>query len=719
MRRLLFYCLFISFFCNTIQAQVELPLKGSSGETLIGLGAMSSFDVTNDGSKLVVGSSLGVMIYDAETDELIHVFREHRIVDQVVISEDDTKVLSASTDGSVLLWDINTHEVLVTIDEFEGPPFDMTISPDNQFIAIAAHPPNFNSINDNEVQVWDVNTGTLIHSYKRPSQNTRNNDTFVTFSPDSSKLLFAGNIVNDENNTHSIIARIMDVNSGEVSEVVQNEPVQDSTVFFIQYINEGASFLIGSDMNSPIHHIGADGNISLEYHNTISEWDSSTFTIINEIQFENALGRTTSFSLLNEAMAYVVQKTGESYSETYYYKINLLDQSTEPITIETNITDPTVSKVTTNGFVYFSGLNSFVKWNTDVDQVENTVDSYHYGFGAIAKFINIDTELIGIASKLKKEDFGSGIEFVSGIASNFLYKQDIQTGEIIQTYIGHEQSILSMDISQDETKIISGSFDNTARVWDVSTGETLSILEESNRVEAVVFFHDSNYCVTSSSSIPIVWDSTTGEKIVQLDGDNMHTDKVTTIKIGPNDDFFVTGSMNGIAKVWNVNRTDDTIEIEYVKTFEFGNRKLESFDISPDGNLLATVSLDTTVSVWNIETMEQVTSLNNDSINVPIFALFGTKPSVAFSPDGRYLAAGGGQRLLSVWDTLNWEMVKSFEIDPFFFFTNIGVSQIDFSTDSSRIVNVMGNSIGHNEFTARIWQIEEPSTIQNWMMLSN
>ena len=47
------------------------------------------------------------------------------------------------------------------------------------------------------------------------------------------------------------------------------------------------------------------------------------------------------------------------------------------------------------------------------------------------------------------------------------------TGELVKKLTGHSNKVKSVVFSPDGTQIISGSRDETIRLWNVSTGETV------------------------------------------------------------------------------------------------------------------------------------------------------------------------------------------------------------------------------------------------------
>ena len=52
----------------------------------------------------------------------------------------------------------------------------------------------------------------------------------------------------------------------------------------------------------------------------------------------------------------------------------------------------------------------------------------------------------------------------------------METGELINTLSGHSGSTYSVAISSDNKYIISGSFDNTIKIWDMEKKELIYTL---------------------------------------------------------------------------------------------------------------------------------------------------------------------------------------------------------------------------------------------------
>jgi len=81
-----------------------------------------------------------------------------------------------------------------------------------------------------------------------------------------------------------------------------------------------------------------------------------------------------------------------------------------------------------------------------------------------------------------------GISLVSGSLDNTVKLWDVQTGGVVKTFYGHAGCVLSVSVSADCARIASGSLDETLRLWDIQTGECYCVINQEDRVEHVSFF---------------------------------------------------------------------------------------------------------------------------------------------------------------------------------------------------------------------------------------
>lgn len=81
---------------------------------------------------------------------------------------------------------------------------------------------------------------------------------------------------------------------------------------------------------------------------------------------------------------------------------------------------------------------------------------------------------------------------------------DVATGTVTREFIGHEGGARGLDVSGDETRLVSGSRDNTARVWDLASGEEIQIMGHiTPAVELPVAIDQPPWFVASRAPVPV------------------------------------------------------------------------------------------------------------------------------------------------------------------------------------------------------------------------
>jgi len=162
--------------------QVSLPLRGESGEMILGLGRLLTavYSYSPDGKYIATAGSLGAFLWDAETGALLRTIRGHTDwVMSVAFSPDGKRVLMGSDDGIARLWDAETGQEIRTFLGHRSYVLSVAFSPDGTRVL------TWSSLEDNTAKLWDVETGQEIRTFLGHTSSV----TSVAFSPDGTQVL--------------------------------------------------------------------------------------------------------------------------------------------------------------------------------------------------------------------------------------------------------------------------------------------------------------------------------------------------------------------------------------------------------------------------------------------------------------------------------------------------------------------------------------------------
>ena len=119
-----------------------------------------------------------------------------------------------------------------------------------------------------------------------------------------------------------------------------------------------------------------------------------------------------------------------------------------------------------------------------------------------------------------------------------------------EAVLRHSDCVNSAVFSPDGRHIVSASGDQTARIWNIATGECeAEPTGHSDLVLSAVFSPDSRHIVSASSDDTArIWNTATGECEAELKG---HSDWVNSAVFSPDGRHIVSASHDQTARIWN------------------------------------------------------------------------------------------------------------------------------------------------------------------------
>lgn len=225
----------------------------------------------------------------------------------------------------------------------------------------------------------------------------------------------------------------------------------------------------------------------------------------------------------------------------------------------------------------------------------------------------------------------------------FIRLINFQTGEVKALLKGHINVIYGLAFSPDGNKLILGSADKTARIWDVRTQKTIHVLKgHTNSIYPVAFSPDGTLAVTGSFDNTLkLWNAKSGSLIKTLKG---HTDKVRSVAFTPDGKYLLSGSYDKTISLW------DGITGTFIKKLVEQNRTVDSLSISPDGTKLLIGLGSGSGNVFSIPSGKKITSFTKHN-NIVM--------ATDISPDGRTAATGGGNNNeIYLWDLTTGKVIQ-------------------------------------------------------------
>lgn len=287
----------------------------------------------------------------------------------------------------------------------------------------------------------------------------------------------------------------------------------------------------------------------------------------------------------------------------------------------------------------------------------------------------------------------------SDLRSGGLQLYSMATGEKVREFDGHEDAITAVSFSRDGSKILSASYDGTARLWETATGHQIaSFRGHTWWVWSARFSSDESEIVTASQDGTVrVWKVANASHGPPFTG---HQGPVYAATFSPDGKTIASAGYDRRILAWH---PADLRPIDYQSLTEAGTASVRQMvpsrgfighsgsvrdlDFAPDGQTLLSASQDNTVKLWRVDSGELMTTLRGHG---------GWVRSARFIHGGHGVASASHDRTVREWSLAGREEFQVFAGQVLDGHTD-GILSASFSPDRTHIVTAS------RDHTARIW----------------
>ncbi|CAB4481760.1 unnamed protein product [Rhizophagus irregularis] len=203
------------------------------------------------------------------------------------------------------------------------------------------------------------------------------------------------------------------------------------------------------------------------------------------------------------------------------------------------------------------------------------------------------------------------------------------------TLTGHHGNVKCVEfIGEEGREIVSGSSDNTLRIWDTENSKEMGILEG----------HESRIWDVSSNKIGTMVSSASGDGSIKLWDTSKHvcvtsftehSSDVYSVRFHPGDNHIVTGGYDKIIRLYDVSAG------RLVKTFTGHQLSVSKTIFNPLGNLIVSGSKDNTIKFWDIVSGLCIRTISSH---------LGEVTSVEMNSSGTLLLSSSKDNSNRLWD---------------------------------------------------------------------
>ncbi len=470
----------------------------------------------------------------------------------------------------------------------------------------------------------------------------------VSFSSNSNSFFFLGitvtiilNVINRwrlEERTKARIAGTLNVQirrfSAEIEEIKQKVEL---------YINQQKKIVLPPKLMSNISQ--SDDKIIPSLQEDLENLHQSLLTVINYLKEEKIELRIKNLEVLYESLQSGRKNAPESLANIKLPDKNILSKST-------NFDLQPLNKIAWKCIHIINGHNESV---TDLAVTNDNQYLLSTSWDNYLKLWSLEqgrevTSIVASKEGITTLAISDNDYFNGGIITGSL-EQEITTWSLNQDSLEfslihclqeHTGSIHGLAVASQHKVIVSGSFDQSLKQWDLKTGNLLSnSLNENGGVNAIAMNESLGLIVTGGADGIITMWQLNGEKELGILIGN--SSLIECVAISHSGEFIIGGCANGEIKIWRLPTTTLSVFLEVAPDLELSahNGQVMNVLLSSDDQLLYSAGVDGFIKIWHFGTAEEIGHLKISEDESIL--------SLSLSNDDRTLVAGGVNGTIKIW----------------------------------------------------------------------
>ncbi len=697
-------------FLPNSDAQESIPWNLPEGaKARLGKGVITDMQLSRDGTKLAIASSVGVRLYDVDTGaESVLLTKNTDLVGAVIFSPDRSKLAYVSGEKKCYVWNLLNNTMLTTFDTDEASFKSLKVLPDGKTLVTRTWKDTF--------LLWEVTTGKQTDSFSPKASKIRIKGNYWHRAidgvvDDTGSVTYAianhdGTVSIQDGRTHKLIRTLLPQTNedaflkvGQKQEPIvfkaippglKNEDVQqhipsnfrdDGKPFPIQYnLNPQNSFHATFD-KQPIKWIESlkfspDGKLLVSKSGyKIPRWNGSSGshgpTELWDVETGEQLAALPSwvdarFSRDSKTIA-LLSPSGFSPGRCDIWDMVDMHQIAELTSI---------SEVKFSG----NGKTVYLRQGKSDDIHGNVVDRSRYTIwnittqSEIASVHPLDDQDVILPNKEQLSYDGSVL--VTANDNGTIHVWNTKTDSQMHTLTaGYTNKFTTLAFSDDGKTLVSGSSDSI-QLWDTDSGTLRNTISTGHvDIKGITLTKDNKKLTTIGFGSTIQWDVSNGK---QITSDN------TRINLEGSIGLFSFGDGTSIDhSVYAISPHSETIaaknrKVDGIEIWQADTRKRIGFladdafrtakgamALIPDGSILATVDLfgkKQEVYLWDTETGERIATLNvTKNFIEKVFAGFMDIKTHAlmFDFSGETLAVGIYNKDIQLWNVDTQKRIRS------------------------------------------------------------